>query len=139
MSVAVKDETETTNEVAVEGITKAVTVGEVRSGKVITTLSFNEDETFPAASLAQAYNVFEPAVANVYVVGAEPVQVPSPADGVDDVSVRRYPVTAWLSVAVKDETETVRDVEVEGITKAVTFGFVVSEAEYKNVPYIPDP
>ena len=42
------------NEVAVAGIVKAVTVGAVVSGKVITTESLSEVETLPAASFAQA-------------------------------------------------------------------------------------
>jgi hypothetical protein len=43
-----------------------------------------------------------------------------------DVSVKRYPVTDVLSVAVNDEMETVSEEDVGGIVKAVMVGLVVS-------------
>ena len=59
----------------------------ITGGSVIVTESLRDVDTFPAASLAQAYNVLEPSVENVYVVGAEDVQPLSPANGAVEVSV----------------------------------------------------
>jgi hypothetical protein len=50
------------------------------------------------------------------------------ASGFVAVSVSLYPVTPTLSVAVKDEIETVNEVEVAGIVNEETVGSVVSEA-----------
>ena len=54
MSVAVKEETLTVREDAVDGIENAVTVGAVVSLNVIVTVALILVETFPAASFAQA-------------------------------------------------------------------------------------
>ena len=62
----------------------------------------------------------------MYVVGADPVQPAAPEEGVPDVSVRRYPVTPTLSVAVNVVMLIVREEAVVGILKAVTTGRVVS-------------
>ena len=89
LSVAVNVVIGTVSEVEVEGITKAVTVGAVESGRVIVTESFNEVETLPAASLAQAYRVFDPDVPNEYEVGTEDVHDPELALRVLDDSVNK--------------------------------------------------
>ena len=52
----------TTSVVEVAGMAKAVTVGEVMSGRVMTVEAFLTADTLPAASLAQAYRVLVPAV-----------------------------------------------------------------------------
>jgi hypothetical protein len=54
----------------------------------------------PAASLAQAYRVFEPEDEKVYEVGADADQPLSPVDGVVADSFTRYPVTPVALVAV---------------------------------------
>jgi hypothetical protein len=83
-------------------------------------------ETFPAASLAQAYKVFVPAVANVYELGAAADQPAAVADGAAADSLTRYPVTATSSVAVRVVIPTVNVDAVTGTVNAVTVGGVVS-------------
>ena len=68
----------------------------------------------------------EPAVSKVYVVGADEDQDELLLDGVLDDSVRRYPVTALLSVAVKVLMDIVKEEDVDGISKAVITGLVLS-------------
>ena len=65
LSLAVKLLMATVRLVAVDGMVKAVTVGFVVSGSVMVTESLAPVETFPAASLAQAYRVIEPSEAKV--------------------------------------------------------------------------
>ena len=55
--------------------------------RVIVTGAFIDVETFPAASFAQAYSVFDPWVANVYVVGAVPDHPESLARGAEEDSL----------------------------------------------------
>jgi len=43
-------------------------------------------------------------------------------EGVVEISETKYPVTPVLSVPVKLVMETVKDVDVDGMTKAVTVG-----------------
>jgi hypothetical protein len=68
LSVAAKVVMGTVRLVAVAGMLKAVTVGAVVS-RVMVTEALRLAETLPAASLAQAYSVFAPALAKVYEVG----------------------------------------------------------------------
>ena len=58
-----------------------VTLG-IFTGKVTVTTADLDTETFPDPSFAQAYRVFVPADANVYVVGAADNQPAAPEDGV---------------------------------------------------------
>jgi hypothetical protein len=55
----------TVSVVAVTGIEKAVIVGGVVSGRVMTTEALLLSDTLPAASSAQAYIVFLPALRKV--------------------------------------------------------------------------
>jgi hypothetical protein len=89
LSVAVKVVIGTTSELPVAGIEKAVTCGAVTSLIVTTVGALSELETLPAASLAQAKRVLEPAVVKVYVVGAEALQPAAVANGAVEVSVMR--------------------------------------------------
>ena len=57
--------------------------------RVITVVSYLILETFPAASRAQAYRVFDPSDENRYDVGAFDVHDPETGDGVVDVSVSK--------------------------------------------------
>jgi len=59
-------------------------------------------------------------------VGAVEDQPVAPTDGAVDVSVKRYPVTPTLSVAVRVVTGTTRIVDVAGTWNAETTGAVVS-------------
>ena len=59
----------------------------VPSGSVIVTEADLEVETFPAASFAQAYRVFDPADRKVYEVGGDPVQYIEVDAGAEFVSV----------------------------------------------------
>ena len=84
LSVAVNVVIGTVSEVAVAGMTKAVTIGAVESGRVIIDVFIVKVvstplETFLAASLAQAYNFFDPVVEKAYEVG-----------GVDDQELEEY-------------------------------------------------
>lgn len=54
-------------------------------------------------------------------------------DGVDEDCVMRYSATPTLSVAVKEVTGTVRDVEVAGIVKEVIDGGIVSMKKVASV------
>ena len=89
LSDAASVEMETVRDDAVVGRVKAVIVGLVVSvvtGRVIVTVLLEENETLPAASLAQTYRYLLPAVANVYDVGTVVVQPVAVAVGVVDVS-----------------------------------------------------
>ncbi len=55
------------------------------------------------------------------------------ADGTVDVSVKRYPVTPTLSVAVNDRIGIVKAPAVAGTVKAVTIGRVVSAAAANGI------
>ena len=103
-----------------------VKVKAVATGKEITTLALSELETFPAASLAQAYRVFDPCEVNVNVTGAEPDQPVAPDKGAVDDSVTIYPTTPTSSVAINEEIGIVKIDEVAGITNVVTLGAVIS-------------
>ncbi len=105
------------------GPVKVKVVAEV----VTVTLSFNEVDILPAASLAQAYRVLEPEDEKVYEVGADADHPLSPTDGVEDDSFTRYPVTPVASVAVRELMDTVREEAVDGIEKEDTTGAVESE------------
>ena len=94
---------------------------------VTVTLALAEVDILPAASLAQAYRVFEPDDENVYEVGAEADQPLYPVDGVVADSFTRYPVTPVASVAVRELIDTVSDDAVAGTVKAVMVGAVESE------------
>ena len=61
----------------------------VVANRVIVTISDTEVDTFPAASFAQAYRVFEPSVENVYVDGDRVTQPLSPASGGVELSVSK--------------------------------------------------
>ena len=54
------------------------------------------------------------------------LQPAAEAEGIDELSVTRYPVTPVASVAVKVVIATVSEVEVAGIVNPVTTGAVVS-------------
>ena len=69
----------------------------------------------------------DPAEENVYAEGAPEVQPVAPVAGCAADSVTKYPVTAVLSVAVREVIEMVKEDDVEGILKAVTVGGVVSD------------
>ncbi len=94
---------------------------------VIVIVSLAEVDILPAASLAQAYRVFEPEDEKVYEVGADADQPLSPVDGVVADSFTRYPVTPVASVAVRDEIDTVSDDAVAGTVNAVMVGAVESD------------
>ena len=55
-------------------------------------------------------------------VGAKKDQPAADADGVVADSVTRYPVTAALSETAKPVIDTVKEVEVDGMVKAITVG-----------------
>ena len=57
----------------------------------------------------------------------DPLQLPE-VGGVAD-SLTQYPVTPTASVAVNEDTETVKLVAVAGIVKAVTVGAVISDPQ----------
>ena len=57
------------------------------------TVALAGEETLLLVSSAQAYKVFCPVVENVYEVGADADHPGSDDEGVDAVSVSRYPVT----------------------------------------------
>jgi hypothetical protein len=65
LSVAVRLEIGTVNELEVAGIVNPVTVGGVVSERVIVVVAFLLVETLFAASFAQAKRVFDPAVVKV--------------------------------------------------------------------------
>jgi hypothetical protein len=65
------------------------------------------------------------------------VQVPAVGALAD--SLIQYPVTPIASVAVKEEIETVKEVAVAGIVKAVTVGAVVSASSPDTIPIISVP
>ena len=72
--MAVNEETATIRDVAAVEIVKALTVGAVVSGWVMVTVAERFEETFPAASLAQAWAVLLPADEKVKLAGTEAVQ-----------------------------------------------------------------
>jgi hypothetical protein len=92
----------------------------------MTTWSLRLVETFPAASLAQAYSVFVPVVAKEYETGAPAVHPASAAKGAVAVSVSLKPVTALLSEAVRLVIAIVSVGEDSMIEKAVITGWVIS-------------
>lgn len=61
--------------------------GPPAGGAVTLTLAFSAADTFPAASLAHAYKVLLPPLANVYETGADADQPAAPADGAPADSV----------------------------------------------------
>jgi hypothetical protein len=68
LSVALSALIDTVSEFDVAGMLKAVTTGAIVSpvgGNVMVTFAFRLLETLPAASLAQAYSVFAPALPKV--------------------------------------------------------------------------
>ncbi len=86
MSVALKPETATVRLLAVAGMEKALMLGTVVSGRVMVTEAERLAETFPAASLAQAYAVRTPAPEKVKLIGAVAVQLDAEAAGALELS-----------------------------------------------------
>ena len=89
LSVAVRVIPVTANAVEVVGMVNVEIVGAVVStvlGRDIAILADLYAEIFPAASLAQAYSVFEPDEVEVYVIGAVVVQPDAVAAGLVDDS-----------------------------------------------------
>ena len=73
-SVAVRVETATVRLLEVAGMVNDVTVGGVVSDSVIASEALRGTETFPAASLANAYRVFTPWFENLYDAGTDVAQ-----------------------------------------------------------------
>jgi hypothetical protein len=94
--------------------------------KLIDTVALETLEILPTRSFVHRYRVLDPEPLKVNVVGATPTQPASFTNGRVDDSLKKYPVTAKLSVVVSVEIFVINEREFAGNVNEEIVGAVIS-------------